>query len=39
MIEKRNADLKIESFLSCFLYEQKDLKIVLVRTNSLRVYS
>lgn len=33
MIKERNADLKIEAFLS-FLYEQKVLKIALVWINS-----
>lgn len=26
MIEERNANLKIEAFLSCFLYEEKGFK-------------
>lgn len=33
MIE-RNANLKIEAFLSCFLYEEKGFKIVLIWINS-----
>ena len=34
MIEERNANLKIEAFLSCFLYEEKGFKIVLIWINS-----